>query len=104
MRPLSGMTVIAAVSIWTGLHATPAVGQTFNDRWSIIPKAHAEPAPEGLDQIKKDEPQAQPPNRQEPLNDRSGIQSFNRVFSGKASYYSYSKGKTASGSSFDRNQ
>lgn len=26
MRPLSGMIVIAAVSIWTGLHATPAVG------------------------------------------------------------------------------
>ncbi|WP_354051780.1 MULTISPECIES: septal ring lytic transglycosylase RlpA family protein [unclassified Bradyrhizobium] len=98
------MIVIATVSAWTGLHPTPAVGQTFNDRWSIIPKAHAEPAPEGLDQIKKDEPQAQPPNRQELLNDLSGIQSFNRVFSGKASYYSYSKGKTASGSSFDRNQ
>jgi rare lipoprotein A len=104
MRLFSGMIVIATVSAWTGLHPTPAVGQTFNDRWSIIPKAHAEPAPEGLDQIKKDEPQAQPPNRQEPLNDRSSIQSFNRVFSGKASYYSYSKGKTASGSSFDRNQ
>jgi len=59
MRPLSGMIVIATVSIWTGLQATPAVGQTFNDRWSIIPKAHAEPAPEGLDQTKKDEPQAQ---------------------------------------------
>ncbi|MCK1781208.1 septal ring lytic transglycosylase RlpA family protein [Bradyrhizobium sp. 132] len=104
MRLFSGMIVIATVCAWTGLHPTPAVGQTFNDRWSIIPKAHAEPAPEGLDQIKKDEPQAQPPNRQEPLNDRSGIQSFNRVFSGKASYYSYSKGKTASGSSIDRNQ
>jgi peptidoglycan lytic transglycosylase len=103
MRLLSGMIVIATVSAWTGLHATPAVGQTFNDRWSIIPKAHAEPAPEGLDQTKKDEPQPQPPNGQEPLKDRSGAQSFNRIFSGKASYYSYSKRKTASGSSFDRN-
>lgn len=63
----------------------------------------AEPAPEGLDQTKKEEPQAQPPRGQEPLKDRSGAQSFNRVISGKASYYSYSKGKTASGSSFDRN-
>ncbi|WP_354212052.1 MULTISPECIES: septal ring lytic transglycosylase RlpA family protein [unclassified Bradyrhizobium] len=94
--------MIAAVSTWTGLHATPAVGQTFNDRWSIVPKAHAEPAPEGLDQTKKEEPQAQSPNGQEP-KDRSGAQSFNRFISGKASYYSYSKGKTASGSSFDRN-
>jgi rare lipoprotein A len=103
MRPLSGMIVIAAVSIWTGLHAAPAVGQTFNDRWSIVPDAHAEPAPEGLDKTKKEEPQAQRPSGQEPLKDRSGAQSFNRVISGKASYYSYSKGKTASGSSFDRN-
>ncbi|MGY3421414.1 hypothetical protein ACVWZW_001889 [Bradyrhizobium sp. F1.13.4] len=89
MRPLSGMIMIAAVSTWTGLHATPAVGQTFNDRWSIVPKAHAEPAPEGLDQTKKEEPQAQSPNGQEP-KDRSGAQSFNRFISGKASYYSYS--------------
>ncbi|MCK1521824.1 MULTISPECIES: septal ring lytic transglycosylase RlpA family protein [unclassified Bradyrhizobium] len=103
MRPLSGKIVIAIVSTWTGLHAPPAVGQTFNDRWSIIPKAHAEPAPEGPDQIKKEEPQAQPPNGEELLKDRSGGQSYNRVISGKASYYSYSKGKTASGSSFDRN-
>ncbi|UPJ69523.1 septal ring lytic transglycosylase RlpA family protein [Bradyrhizobium sp. 191] len=97
------MIVIAMVSAWSGLHATPAVGQTFNERWSIIPKAHAEPAPEGLDQIKKDEPQAEPPDGQEALKDRSGGQSFNRAISGKASYYSYAKGKTASGSSFDRN-
>src|SRR4051794_2273328 len=83
MRPLSGMIMIAAVSTWTGLHATPAVGQTFNDRWSIVPKAHAEPAPEGLDQTKKEEPQAQSPNGQEPLKDRSGAQSFNRFISGK---------------------
>src|SRR5947209_16164385 len=34
---------------------------------------------------------------------RSAPRSFNRVFSGKASYYSYRTGKTASGSLFDRN-
>ena len=35
--------------------------------------------------------------------DRSATRSFKRVFSGKASYYSYQTGKTASGSSFNRN-
>ena len=28
------------------LHTGPAAAQTFNERWSIIPNAHAEPAPE----------------------------------------------------------
>ncbi|MCK1337539.1 septal ring lytic transglycosylase RlpA family protein [Bradyrhizobium sp. 38] len=104
MRLLLRMVAIATVPAWIGLNANTAAAEDFNERWSIIPKAHAEPAPEGLDQIKTDEPQAQPPNRQERLQDRLGTQSLNRVFSGKASYYSYSKGKTASGSSIDRNQ
>ena len=107
MHLLVRMVAIATVPAWIGLNANSAAAQDFNDRWSIIPKAHAEPAPEGLEQPKKDEPQAQPPNGQEPFQepwkDRAGTQSFNRVFSGKASYYSYSKGKTASGSSFNRN-
>ncbi|MCK1296617.1 septal ring lytic transglycosylase RlpA family protein [Bradyrhizobium sp. 24] len=97
------MVAIATLPAWIGLNANTAAAEDFNERWSIIPKAHAEPAPEGLDQTKKDEAQPQLPNGQEPLNARSGTQSYNRVFSGKASYYSYSKGKTASGSSFDRN-
>ncbi|UQE03184.1 septal ring lytic transglycosylase RlpA family protein [Bradyrhizobium japonicum] len=92
------------------IYSTPAVGQNFDDRWSIIPRAHAEPAPEGSDQTKKDEKQTQPSTTQQtqpqtseaPSKDRSGAQS--RVFSGTASYYSYPKGKTASGSSFDRNR
>jgi rare lipoprotein A len=32
----------------------------------------------------------------------SASRSFNRAFSGRATYYSYSKGKTASGSLFNR--
>ena len=105
MRPLSRMIAIATVSVWMAIHANPAGAQTFDDRWSIIPKAHAEPAPEGLDQTKEDEPHAQPPIGQEPTRDskvRSGTRSFNRVFSGKASFYSYEKGKTASGFPFNR--
>ncbi|WP_342738991.1 septal ring lytic transglycosylase RlpA family protein [Bradyrhizobium sp. B117] len=106
MHPVVRMVAIATVPAWIGLTPDSAAAQDFNDRWSIIPKAHAEPASEGLEQMKKDEPQAQPPTTQqaqpaqEPSNDRLGA---NRVFSGKASYYSYSKGRTASGSSFDRN-
>jgi peptidoglycan lytic transglycosylase len=105
MRLLSRMIAIATVTAWMAIHANPVGAQTFDDRWSIIPKAHAEPAPEGLEQTKRDEPQAQPPIGQEPTRDskvRSGTRSFNRVFSGKASFYSYEKGKTASGSPFNR--
>ena len=106
MHLLIRMVAIATVPAWIGLNADSAAAQDFNDRWSIIPKAHAEPAPGRLEQ-KEDEPQAPPPNEQEPLQeplkDRPGLRSFNRVFSGKASYYWYSKGKTASGSVFNRN-
>jgi rare lipoprotein A len=36
--------------------------------------------------------------------DRSNNRSSKRAFSGKASFYSYSSGKTASGETFDRNE
>ena len=96
------------------LHVTPAAAQTFDERWSIIPNAHAEPAPEtphaeptpATPEEKKPALQAPPPIAGESAHgseDRSAARSFNRVFSGKASYYSYQTGKTASGSSFNRN-
>ncbi|MGY8664514.1 septal ring lytic transglycosylase RlpA family protein [Bradyrhizobium sp. UFLA05-109] len=103
MRLLLRMVAIATVPVWMGLSVNPAAAQDFNDRWSVIPKAHAEPAPA---ETKQDQSQTQMPTEQEPARGseaRSSAQSSNRVFSGKASYYSYSKGKTASGSSFDRN-
>ncbi|MGY4350044.1 rare lipoprotein A (peptidoglycan hydrolase) [Bradyrhizobium sp. GM7.3] len=110
MRLLLRMVAIATVPAWIGLNANTAAAEDFNERWSIIPKARAEPAPDGLEQTKKDEPQVQAPNgqqtlkdRQEPLKDRSASRSLDRVFSGRASFYSYSKGKTANGSSYDRN-
>jgi hypothetical protein len=105
MRILSKIIAIATIPAWIGIHADSAAAQSFDERWSIIPKAHAEPAPEAPGQTKQD-PHAQPPVGEEPTRgseDRSAHRSFNRVFSGKASYYSYSRGKTASGSSFDRN-
>jgi rare lipoprotein A (peptidoglycan hydrolase) len=105
MRLFSRIVAIATVPAWMGIHVDPAAAQTFNEKWSIIPKAHAEPAPEVPGETKED-PHTKPPLGGEPTRgweDRSAPRSFNRVFSGKASYYSYRTGKTASGSSFDRN-
>ena len=65
---------------------------------------HAEPAPATPEETKAAQ-QTRPPIGGEPTHGsdgRSATRSFNRVFSGKASYYSYQTGKTASGSSFDR--
>ncbi|NOJ45403.1 septal ring lytic transglycosylase RlpA family protein [Bradyrhizobium archetypum] len=104
MRFLFGIVAIATVPAWLGVHGNSAAAQTFNDRWSIIPKAHAEPAPETPDEAKQN-PLERPPTRVEPTRrseERSASRSSNRIFSGKASYYSYPTGKTASGSSFNR--
>lgn len=95
------LIAIGAIPAWLALSAHPAVAQDFNDRWSIIPKAHAEPAPEPPVENSSAPPPAvdlpaQSPEAPVPR------QFFNRVFSGKASFYSYSKGKTASGARFDR--
>jgi rare lipoprotein A len=103
MRLLFGIVAIATVPAWLGVHVNSASAQTFNDRWSIIPKVHAEPAPEALDETRQN-PLEQPPTGEPKRRseDRSAPRSSNRVFSGKASYYSYPTGKTASGSSFKR--
>ena len=104
MRLLSRMAV-AIVSAWMGVHVNPAAAQSFEDRFSIIPKAHAEPSPEP-GRHSEPAPQTQSPLAAEPTRgseNRSATRSFKRAFSGKASYYSYRTGKTASGSSFNRN-
>jgi rare lipoprotein A (peptidoglycan hydrolase) len=103
MRPLSTMAV-AIVSAWMGVHVNPAAAQSFQDRWSIIPKAHAEPSPEPGGHSEP-APQAQSPlaAQARASENRSATRSFKRSFSGKASFYSYRNGKTASGSSFNRN-
>ena len=103
MRLLFGIVAIATVPAWLGIQVNSAAAQTFNERWSIIPKAHAEPAPEAPEQTRQNPPEQGPtaePTRR--AQARSASRSSNRVFSGKASYYSYPSGKTASGSSFNR--
>jgi rare lipoprotein A len=104
MRLLSRMAV-AIVSAWMGVHVNPAAAQSFEDRFSIIPKAHAEPSPEP-GRPSEPAPQTQSPLAAEPTRgseNRSATRSLKRSFSGKASFYSYRNGKTASGSLFDRN-
>ncbi|MGY3149373.1 rare lipoprotein A [Bradyrhizobium sp. USDA 3397] len=94
---------IAIASLSACLQSPCASAQNFDDRWSIIPKAHAEPAPEEKEQ-KQSPPehiQAGPLWTRTPDNPRP---SFNKVFTGKASFYSYTKGKTASGSLYNRDE
>ena len=64
MRLLSRIVAIATVPAWIGMHVDPAAAQTFNERWSVIPKAHAEPAPESPGDTKQN-PQMQTPTRAE---------------------------------------
>lgn len=96
---------IAIASLSTCLQSPYASAQNFDDRWSIIPKAHAEPAPEEKEQ--KQSPSEQIPAG--PLWTRTPeipgpSKSFNKVFTGKASFYSYTKGRTASGSLYNRDE
>jgi rare lipoprotein A len=105
MRRLSFLVAAATVPAWLALHVNIAAAQNFDDR-SIIPKAHAEPAPETPDPSKQT-PQTQLPDGSESAGrsvDRSETTSAKKTFSGRASFYSYSKGKTASGASFDCNK
>ena len=74
MRLLFGIVAIATVPVWLGVHVNSAAAQNFNDRWSIIPKAHAEPAPEAIEQ----NPLERPPTRVEPTR-RSKERSASRA-------------------------
>jgi rare lipoprotein A len=88
-------TVITMVSALIALSARPAAAQTFDERWSIIPKAHAEQNP-------KPDDQSTPTPVAPAQSGKSSDDHSARSFWGKASFYSYRRGKTASGSAFDR--
>jgi rare lipoprotein A len=106
MRAFSKIIAIAAVPAWLTVALSSAAAQNFDDRWSVIPKAHAEPAPPVPDQTNED--QKTPPLRSEtPLDvpeNRPAPEHTKRTFTGKASFYSYRKAKTASGALFDRDR
>ena len=104
MRALLRVVAVAAILTWQGISVNSAAAQDFSDRWSIIPKAHAEPAPEAPNQTKQNSPD-QPAIAKQPTESPANHlapRSANRIFSGKASFYSYAKGKTASGATFNR--
>jgi rare lipoprotein A (peptidoglycan hydrolase) len=107
MGTILKLVAIATVPAWLAIHANPAAAQNFNDRWSVIPKAHAGPAPEPPAQTKQDEQREQPPSpKGQTYNseDHSTAGHTQRTFHGRASFYSYRRAKTASGSSFDRDR
>jgi rare lipoprotein A len=107
MRTFSRLCAVAVASACIAGHANPAAAQNFEDRWSIIPKAHAEPAPENPAQTTPD-PQAQPPSLEKPnvssSEEHSATGPTKPAFAGQASFYSYRPAKTANGSAFDRDQ
>jgi rare lipoprotein A (peptidoglycan hydrolase) len=98
MRPLA-IVAFATVAAWATLHCSPAAAQTFDDRWSIIPKAKAAepPSPPTNEQLT---PSEQHQNRSSPEDAQNEM--IKQTFSGKAAFYSYRSGKTASGTMFDR--
>ena len=100
MRTFSIICAVAIVPACIAINTSPAAAQNFDDRWSIIPKAHAEPAPQVPDSsvVAPKEDAAPGPDENKPA------EAPKRSFSGKASFYSYRKAKTASGASFDRDQ
>jgi rare lipoprotein A (peptidoglycan hydrolase) len=102
---LSRFAAVAAIPVWLAGHAAPTAAQSFDDRWSVIPKAHADPAPPAPE-TRQDlrAPPSAPTEDPEGAPRGSSSRSLRRVFSGKASYYSYSSGKTASGETFNRNE
>jgi rare lipoprotein A len=96
MRLIAIAIVLALIST----HVGSAAAQNFDERWSIIAKAHAEPPSKSDDQNKPVPSFERPSAPQE----TSGPEDHSaRTFSGKASFYSYQRGKTASGSSFNPN-
>jgi rare lipoprotein A len=100
----SRFCAVAAAAACTVGRANLAAAQSFEDRWSIIPKAHAEPAPENPVQTMPD-PQAKPSSEKPNVSsseEHSATGPAKPAFSGKASFYSYRPAKTANGSAFDR--
>ena len=97
---------IAIISALLSINANSVAAQSFQDRWSIIPKAHAE-EPQGTDQrhfasvsgaIPEENTAPQPqfaaakPTRD--THGHSAVGTPRRSFSGKALFYSYRSGKT----------
>ena len=110
----SRLTAICIFVLGGWAAANVASAQTFEERWSPIPKAHAEPAPAPAQTSPQHEPDTvdEPPvdqagTREPPRADAkpppAGRPAHRRAFTGRASYYRYSGRSTASGRPFDPN-
>ena len=116
---MSRSRTVAAITIfllgyWAAMQ--PASAQTFEERWSPIPKAHAEPTPPppANSQSETNEQAAPtPPFGDTPRAEigKAGSKASSRrrpearhLFTGRASFYAYHGGKTASGRLFNPNE
>ena len=82
MRTFSKLVAIATVSASLGFQVNPAAAQNFEDRWLIIPKARADPAPAQPDQTKQ-EPRARPPSLDTPIQNSEDSNTGPSRFFGK---------------------
>jgi rare lipoprotein A (peptidoglycan hydrolase) len=95
-----------------GLFVYSTHAQTFEDRWGIVPPANAAepppPAAAGSGSNRTSQPQentAVPGQSEETNTQQPGLANKPaEVLIGRASFYAYRHGKTASGALFDRNQ
>ena len=101
MRTLVKVATLIGLA-WLG-NAEPAAAQTFDERWSIVPRANAAPSPP-VELQEEPQPDAQSSNGADTTRGprESPTRKSRRTFSGKASFYSYGPRKTASGSLFNR--
>jgi rare lipoprotein A len=110
-------TAVLALAVLSVTAPRPASAQTFQERWSPIPKANAaerslrdqDQTTQGINRQDRSQQQvAAPPDRSRmPQQRRSApvpqeAARSRRVMVGKASFYAYTGGKTASGRPFHR--
>lgn len=99
---VTGFLVLAQITLF----ARTAIAESFDERWSIIPKANAGPAPVAPQPAPSEPPAEQLPGGRQSQKDARESQTpgtLKRGFFGKASFYAYSAGKTASGAVYNRN-
>ena len=110
------LSLALIVSAGLGASAYPASAQSFEERWSVVPKAKADEPAQPQTEDSGVLPQhsidgsvgfnertsitSSPQNRTLRRLTRSGRAGFRNDFTGKASFYAYSGGKTASGAPY----
>jgi rare lipoprotein A len=101
------VTAICILLLGSWAATGSALAQTFEERWSPIPKAHAEPtAPQSTSQPPDEPAASNPPAGETPRAEAPstaaprGRKAVRHGFTGRASFYAYRGGRTASGQPF----